>query len=215
MQRHRLAVPRPSANEVSLSEWGNYVSDEYEGHLIRETQGGCKVFPNGDAVCLDQFNELVLLSNQRTSPDIYSERQMKGPEWDEPKQTEINKLKHMFTTAAADDLRVGHLKPVDTMWSGRDKRDADRKLAEKKGRCVLRGDLHKSHAHATLTNVREAFKKLDCCACMVVARHEGRGHQHRVVARWTFIKCADIRLVIAICDSIYSHAGSTMNYKES
>ena len=31
------------------------------------------------------------------------------------------------------------------MWTGRDKRDADRKLAEKKGRCVLRGDLHKSH----------------------------------------------------------------------
>ena len=86
-------------------------SDEYDGHLIRETQGGCKVFPNGDAVCLDQFNELVLLSNQRTSPDIYSERQMKGPEWDEPKQIEINKLKHMFTTAAADDLKVGHLKP--------------------------------------------------------------------------------------------------------
>jgi len=68
---------------------------------------------------------------------------MKGPEWDEPKQIEINKLKHMYTTVAADDPRVSHLKPVDTMWTGRDKRDADRKLAEKKGRCVLRGDLHK------------------------------------------------------------------------
>eukprot|EP00964_Phaeocystis_antarctica_P165515 scaffold145675_cov139-Phaeocystis_antarctica.AAC.1 len=64
-------------------------SDEYDGHLIREAQGGCKVFPNGDAFCLDQFNELVLLSKKRTSPDIYSERQMKGPEWDEPKQIEI------------------------------------------------------------------------------------------------------------------------------
>ena len=139
--------------------------DEYDGHLIRETQGGCKVFTNGDAVCLDQFNELVLLSNQRTSPDIYSERQMKGPEWDEPKQIEINKLKHMFTTVAADDLKVGHLKPVDTMWTGRDKRDADRKLAEKKGRCVLRGDLHKSHHKVSENQVTAPVVRNTSAAC--------------------------------------------------
>ena len=119
-------------------------SDEYDGHLISEGSN-CKTFPNGDTACLSAFGELVLLAKKRTSPDIYSERQMKGPEWDEPKQIEINKLKHMYTTVAADDPRVSHLKPVDTMWTGRDKRDADRKLAEKKGRCVLRGDLHKSH----------------------------------------------------------------------
>ena len=67
-------------------------SDEYDGHLISE-ESNCKTFPNGDTACLSAFGELALLAKKRTSPDIYSERQMKGPEWNEPKHIVINKLK--------------------------------------------------------------------------------------------------------------------------
>ena len=90
------------------------------------------------------LDELALLAKKRSAPDIYSEQQMKGAEWDEPKQIEINKLMERVEKVSADDPKVKHLTPVDTMWTGKDKRGADRSLDEKKGRCVLRGDRHKT-----------------------------------------------------------------------
>ena len=142
-------------------------SDDHNGHMICAAYNakGCKVFSNGDVVALDDYGELMLLSKKRTSPDIYSEKQMKGHEWDDPKQTKINKLKHMFTRVSADDQRVNHLKPVDTMWTGRDKRDADRCLIEKKGRCVLRGDRHKDtynvNVNENQATVAESGRKVE------------------------------------------------------
>ena len=37
------------------------------------------------------------------------------------------------------------MRVVDTMHAGQDKRNADRKIVEKKSRCVIRGDLMKGH----------------------------------------------------------------------
>ena len=104
---------------------------DYDGHMVS--------LPSHPLA----FGELSLVAKKRTSPDIYSEKEMAGKEWDEPKQIEVNKLMEMVEKVAADDPSVGHLKPVDTMFTGRDKRDANRRVVEKKGRCVLRGDIHK------------------------------------------------------------------------
>ena len=51
------------------------------------------------------------------------------------------------------------------MWTGRDKRDADRKLAEKKGRCVLRDDLHKSHHKVSDNQVTAPVVRNTSAAC--------------------------------------------------
>ena len=64
-----------------------------------------------------------------------------------PKQIEVNTLEKMgaFTKKAADDPSIRGLSVVDTMWTGRAKRNADRTIKQLKGRCVLRGDRHKCH----------------------------------------------------------------------
>ena len=103
------------------------------------------VFSAGTSV--DTLGEFACLAKAKTSPDIYSEREMKGKEWDEPKQVEVNALEKMgaFTKIRADDARIKGWKVVDTMWTGRVKRKADRTVDKLKGRAVLRGDLHKHH----------------------------------------------------------------------
>ena len=71
-------------------------------------------------------------------------RQMRGPEWDEPKMIEIRALEEMgaMQKLAADDPLIKHIvdagRAVDTMWTGRVKRNADRSISKYKGRCVLR-----------------------------------------------------------------------------
>ena len=71
----------------------------------------------------------------------------RGPEWDESKSVEVETLRKMgaFTPIAADDPRIKGWRVVDTMWTGRVKRKADRSVEKYKGRAVLRGDLHKVH----------------------------------------------------------------------
>jgi hypothetical protein len=58
-----------------------------------------------------------MIAKAKSSPDIFTERQMKGREWDTPKQLEIAKLRKLaaFIPTAADDPAISHLKPVDTM----------------------------------------------------------------------------------------------------
>ena len=128
-------VTTAAAEQLPLSTIFN---DEHDGCLF--------VVP-----IVNVFDELALVAKKRSSPDIYSEREMCGPEWDEPKQVEVATLEKMgaFTRAAADDPRVKGLTIVNTMFTGRDKRDADRNVVQKKGRCVLRGDEHKCHYNVT------------------------------------------------------------------
>ncbi len=95
----------------------------------------------------ETMDNLTFLAKARTSPDIFDERQMRGPEWDEPKQCEVSTLQRMgaFTKVNADDPKIKGWKVVETMFTGRSKRNAEREVTQLKGRCVLRGDLHKNH----------------------------------------------------------------------
>ena len=76
---------------------------------------------------------------------------MKGREWDEPKQVEMSKLERLgaMTPIVADDPiiksfenRTPGWRPVDTMWAGRIKYNADLTIDKYSARCVLRGDIH-------------------------------------------------------------------------
>ena len=95
---------------------------------------------------------------------------MTGPEWDEPKSIEVSTLLRMgaMTKIRADDPKIKGWKVVDTMFTGRTKRDADRNITQLKGRCVLRDDLHKSHYHVD-ENQRFAPVVRNVSACSVDA----------------------------------------------
>ena len=88
--------------------------------------------------------DISMAAKKKSSPDIFTERQMGGPMWDEPKQVEIGKLERLgaMTPVAADDPVVMGMKVVNTMWAGRCKRKADLTIDKLSARCVLRGDLH-------------------------------------------------------------------------
>ena len=88
--------------------------------------------------------DISMAAKKKSSPDIFTERQMGGPMWDEPKQVEIGKLERLgaMTPVAADDPVVKGMKVVNTMWAGRCKRKADLTIDKLSARCVLRGDLH-------------------------------------------------------------------------
>ena len=60
---------------------------------------------------------------------------------------EVDTLRKMgaFIEIAADDPKIKGWRVVETMWTGRVKRKADRTVDKRKGRAVLRGDLHKLH----------------------------------------------------------------------
>ena len=106
---------------------------------------GCIIHTNGTLTA--GYDCIMGIAKAKTAPDIFSERQMLGPEWDEPKQVEVGALERMgaFTKIAANDPIIRGWKVVETMWTGRVKRNADRSIKQHKGRCVLRGDLHKGH----------------------------------------------------------------------
>ena len=58
----------------------------------------------------------MMVSKAKTAPDIYGEREMKGPEWDEPKDVEVAAL---YRTGAvqeilATDPKIKGWKVVDT-----------------------------------------------------------------------------------------------------
>ena len=87
----------------------------------------------------DDMGSLMMVSKAKTAPDIYGEREMTGPEWDEPKDIEVAAL---YRTGAvheilANDPKIKGWKVVDTMWTGRAKRNADRSIKQLKGRAVL------------------------------------------------------------------------------
>jgi len=87
--------------------------------------------------------DIACLAKSKCAPDIFTERQMRGPEWDESKSLEVRELEaiNAFEWVLETDPRIKGMTPVDTMWAGRDKRDAALKLTRKKARCCLRGDL--------------------------------------------------------------------------
>ena len=83
----------------------------------------------------------------KSSPDIYTEREMSGPQWDAPKQLDCDKFQKLdaYREVAADDPGIKHLKPVESMWTGRRKRADTDDTIKLNARLVARGDLHAKH----------------------------------------------------------------------
>ena len=108
--------------------------------------GSIFVLPNSDCDPL-----IVAAAKAKTSPHIFSERQMRGPRWDTPKQLEIAKMDRLGAKidVAADDPKIAHLKVVETMWTGRAKIKEDGSWLKDNARCVARGDLHSKHYAVT------------------------------------------------------------------
>ena len=104
------------------------------------------MLPNSDCDPL-----IVAAAKAKTSPHIFSERQMRGPRWDTPKQLEIAKMDRLGAKidVAADDPKIAHLKVVETMWTGRAKIKEDGSWLKDNARCVARGDLHSKHYAVT------------------------------------------------------------------
>ena len=150
----------PPAPVADVS-WDDVFEDSYDGYVLAVHNS-------------DVFLAISAVAKAKTSPDIYGERQMLGPEWDEPKQIEVSTLRNMgaFESIAADDPKVKGWRVVDTMWTGRVKRKADRSVDKRKGRAVLRGDLHKRHYgvdanQATAPVVRTtSMSAIDCVSAL-------------------------------------------------
>ena len=115
--------------------------DQYDGYFF---MGAAAAEPSHLLLSLAWH---AFAAKTRTAPDIYSWQQMRGREWDEPKTVEVRTLERLgaYTKVAADDDRIKGRRVVETMWTGRVKRNADRSVDKRKGRAVLRGDLHKQH----------------------------------------------------------------------
>ena len=105
--------------------------DEFSSHIMLSSRG-----------CLPP--DIMAAAKAKSSPLDYTEREMTGPEWDPPKDSEVAKLKRMESVSeiAADDPSIKHMKVVPTMWVGRDKLNPDNSLCKKNARCVERGDIH-------------------------------------------------------------------------
>ena len=118
--------------------------------------------------------DIAALVKKRTAPDIYTERQMGGPEWDESKMTEIATFKRLecFRDVCADDPSIAGMKICECTWSGRDKRDADGKIYKRKARCCLRGDLQIQFYNITPNQsmapvIRQSsLNAVECVACL-------------------------------------------------
>ena len=137
-----------------------------EGIFDAKYDGG--IFTLGTREAASHLEPFVCAAKGKGSPHIFNERQMRGPEWDDPKTTELNKLGktlHAYEHVTLDDPRASGLKPVDTMWAGVSKpvpppaaatatvgnvrRKPDGTYVKLGARLVLRGDIHKQWYNIT------------------------------------------------------------------
>ena len=94
---------------------------------------------------------IAAAAKTKSSPHIFSERQMTAARWDTPKQMEIAKMERLNAKidVAADDPSIKGMKVVETMWTGREKINDDGSHKSDHARCVARGDLHAKYYHVT------------------------------------------------------------------
>ena len=119
-------------------------------------------------------SELFAVSKAKTSPDIFSERQMRGPEWDTPKQMEIAKIKRLEAKrdVLADDPSIKGMQVCEMLWTGRCKRNPDGSINKKNARCCARGDLDKARLSLTSNDCTSPVARnssnlaFDACACL-------------------------------------------------
>ena len=118
-------------HDLSLVSYDEMFDEKYDGTLFRAPAFECEP-------------TIIAAAKAKASPHIFSERQMRGPRWDTPKQLEIAKMDrlHAKIDIAADDPRIAHMRPVETMWTGRAKINEKGEVIKDNARCVARGDLH-------------------------------------------------------------------------
>ena len=138
--------------------------------MFDEKYDGCVLMQAHDSMP----DDLAALAKAKTSPDIFTERQMCGPEFDEPKCKEINSFYRLGAVedVLADDPRIKGKPVCDSMWAGRCKRDVNGDMCELKGRCVIRGDLQTSFYNITPNQTMSpvvrntSLMSVDCVSCL-------------------------------------------------
>ena len=135
-------VTVPYLDPLVLVTGGEHVGLVAKPHEIFDEMYSGSLLQSGDSML---GNELFALSKAKSSPDIFSERQMRGPEWDTPKQLEVAKIVRLGakTDVAADDPSIKGMQICEMLWTGRRKRNADGSVLKDNARCVARGDLDK------------------------------------------------------------------------
>jgi hypothetical protein len=120
-----LFAPLMALSDATLSTYDEMFDEKYDGIIF-------------SAPAFDCDPTIVAAAKAKTSPHIFSERQMRGARWDTPKQLEIAKMDRLGAKVdvAADDPRIAHLRPVETMWAGRAKIDAQGNVIKDNARCV-------------------------------------------------------------------------------
>ena len=129
-----LFAPLIAQEGASLCTFDEMFDESHDGVIFSTPNLGCDP-------------TIIAAAKAKTSPHIFSERQMRGPRWDTPKQLEIAKMDRLNAKIdiAADDSRIAHLRPVETMWTGREKIDSKGNIVKDNARCVARGDLHSKY----------------------------------------------------------------------
>jgi hypothetical protein len=117
------------------------------------------------------------LSKAKSAPDIFSERQMRGPEWDTPKQMEIAKIERLNAKidVCADDPSILGKQICEMLWTGRRKRKADGSVEKDNARCCARGDLDKARLGLTGNDcTAPVARNTSMMACDAVACIKGQ-----------------------------------------
>jgi hypothetical protein len=131
----RVASGQRSGDCVSLAD---VFSDEFSGCMLVSSDSHFD-------------SEIAALSKTKTAPDIYSQRQMAGPEWDTPKQSEIHKIERLEAkkNVWADDPSIKGMPVGEMCWAGRCKRNPDGTVLKYNARCCARGDIDKLKCNLT------------------------------------------------------------------
>ena len=135
-------VQVPPLNPTVRIESGDRTGDEVPfDDIFDESLSGCLLTSEHP----DHGGEVFALSKTRTAPDTYSERQMRGPEWDEPKSLEHAKIRRLEAKRdiCADDPLIKGWQVCEMVWAGRVKRRPDGSVLKYNARCCARGDLDK------------------------------------------------------------------------
>lgn len=146
---------------------------EGRGSDIHEDEhSGSVLFTRGDP---------LLAAKGKNSPDDFAEREMRGQEWDTPKQLEIAKIAELnaCTEVNADDPRIKGMKVCETMWTGRRKRNADG--STKKAERPMR--LSRGPAEAVLPSHKQRHFLTYSAQHLATVRGGGGGEEENVLPR--------------------------------
>ena len=166
--RHGVMLPALSPLVMAMAgpDAGTLYSIDDEA-VWKEELSGTPLWDES-SYAVDQ--DLVMLAKSKANPDVVSERQMRGPEWNTPKQREVAKFEDLQakTDVAADDPKIQGMPVCNTMWVGKIKRDDCNNVLKLNARCVLRGDQQKGLSPNTC--FAPVVRNASLCCCEAVGR---------------------------------------------